>query len=64
MTKNNKATTTIYGEISANLTLTGRELNYIIPNQQHWEIYPHVEYLVFTEDIILPTDGQQTNRKG
>ncbi|MGI6321517.1 MAG: InlB B-repeat-containing protein [Bacteroidales bacterium] len=64
-TKNNKAYyNNIYGEISAEfVTLTGkRELNYIIPNQQALGNIPaNAEYLVFTEDIILP-NGWTANK--
>lgn len=54
----------IFGEISAEYTiLTGkRELNYIIPNQQALGNIPaNAEYLVFTEDIILP-NGWTANK--
>lgn len=47
----------IYGSISAEFTtLTGkRKLNYIIPNKQALGTIPsNAEYLVFSEDIILP----------
>ncbi len=47
----------IYGNISAEFTiLTGkRKLNYIIPNQQALGNIPTgADYLVFTEDVILP----------
>lgn len=47
----------IYGNISAEYkVLTGkREMNYIIPNEQALGTVPAgADYLVFTEDIILP----------
>ena len=47
----------IYGNISAEfITLTGkRKLNYIIPNQQALGSVPAgADYLVFTEDVVMP----------
>lgn len=47
----------LFGQISAEYTvLTGkRELNYIIPNKQALSMAPaHADYLVFSEDILLP----------
>lgn len=47
----------IYGSISAEFTmLTGkRKLNYIIPNKEALGNLPNdADYLVFTEDVILP----------
>lgn len=47
----------LYGNISAEfITLTGkRKLNYIIPNRQEISNAPqNAEYLVFTEDVVLP----------
>lgn len=53
----------IFGEISAEYTiLTGkRELNYIIPSLQALGNIPsQAEYLVFTEDIVLPQNWTAT----
>ena len=47
----------IFGDISAEFTvITGkRKLNYIIPNREALGIIPtNAEYLVFSEDIVLP----------
>ncbi len=47
----------IYGNISAEFTILSgkRKLNYIIPNRQALGIIPAgADYLVFTEDVVLP----------
>lgn len=53
----------IYGNITAEfITLTGkRKLNYIIPNLHDLGTIPfNSDYLVFTEDIILPNNWTHT----
>lgn len=53
----------LFGQISAEYTvLTGkRELNYIIPNKQALHMAPaNAAYLVFSEDILLPTGWTAT----
>lgn len=53
----------LFGQISAEYTvLTGkRELNYIIPNKQALSMAPaNATYLVFSEDILLPTGWTAT----
>lgn len=47
----------LYGQISAEFTITeaGRKLNYIIPSAQSLNNIPdNAQYLVFSENIILP----------
>lgn len=54
----------LFGNISAELTsLVGkRELNYVIPNAQALSNAPaNAEYLVFTEEINLPTNWTATS---
>lgn len=54
----------LFGNISAEITsLVGkRELNYVIPNAQALSNAPaNAEYLVFTEEITLPTNWTATS---
>lgn len=56
----------LFGNISAEFTvLTGkRKLNYIIPNKEALGVIPsNAEYLVFSEDIVLP-EGWSYEQKG